>query len=57
MLLEHLVSERVDYIALLRTLQKYVQDIPLLIDYLARWVRGHFLPPDTLRIPGVIERL
>jgi hypothetical protein len=49
-LLEHLISERSDYVALLRTVQKYVQDLPFLADYLARWVRGHFLPADTLKL-------
>lgn len=49
LLLEHLIRERPDYVALLRTVQKYMQDRPFLFDYLARWVRGHFLPPDTLR--------
>ncbi|RWE64146.1 hypothetical protein [Mesorhizobium sp.] len=49
LLLEHLIKERSDYVTLLRTIQRHVQDLPFLIDYLARWVRGHFLPTDTLR--------
>ena len=52
LLLEHLIKERSDYVALLRTVQKYAQDLPFLGDYLARWVRGHFLPPNTLRFPA-----
>ncbi|MES0057280.1 tetratricopeptide repeat protein [Mesorhizobium sp. M0078] len=49
LLLERLIYERQDYVPMLRAVQRHVEDLPFLSEYLARWVRGHFLLSDTLR--------
>jgi cellulose synthase operon protein C len=44
-MLRQLIRERTgDYPALLSAVNYYASDIPLLVDYLECWVRGHFLP-------------
>jgi hypothetical protein len=50
LLLRQLITGRHnDYAVLVNAVVRFVRDLPELRDYVRGWVRGHFLPPETLR--------